>query len=400
MAVPILTTKLHIPSLRSKRVRRQRLLARLDLGLHRRLTLVSAPAGFGKTTLLADWARGLQTTGPAPVKVAWLTLDGGDNDPARLCRLPCRRTSGAGRLGQAGGAAFDLAGVSSSRVLSSPIDQPGRSAASGLVLVLDDYHLITSQAIHDALSFCSIIWPRTCTWSSPPAPIRPCPCRVCRARGHLTELRQSDLRFTAEEAAAFLNNVMGLGLSAQGRGRPGSPHRGLDRRPADGGPLAARDTAPTALTRSEFVQAFTGSHRFVLDYLVEEVLEQQPPALQEFLLKTSILERLTGPLCDCGIGGLGIGDWKQSGPSAEYQYRTPKPAILEHLEAANLFIVPLDDERRWYRYHRLFSDLLRKRLQQDVSRPRAGAARRASAWHERAGTDGCGHRPRPGCTRL
>jgi LuxR family maltose regulon positive regulatory protein len=397
MVTPILTTKLHIPPLRRDLVPRQRLLERLGQGLHYKLTLVSAPAGFGKTTLLGAWTQSLEASGASLAKVAWVALDDGDNDPARFSAYlaaALRRTGES--IGQAGGDTFELAeSFLQESYLIKLINQVA-ALPYAFVLVLDDYHLITSQVIHDAVTFLvdhlsENLHLVLATRADPPLPL----ARL-RARGHLTELRQSDLRFTVEEATAFLNDVMGLDLSVKDvaalEARTEGWITGLQM-----AALSLQGQGPHPTSRSEFVQAFTGSHRFVLDYLVEEVLEQQPLALHKFLLKTSILERLTGPLCDAIL---------DEGPMTKDESRSPSvlPAlarelstdanvgpssssqeILEYLESANLFIVPLDDERRWYRYHRLFSDLLRKRLWQTFPDLVPVLHRRASAWHEGQG---------------
>ena len=395
MATPILTTKLHIPPLGRNLVPRPRLLERLDQGLHRKLTLVSAPAGFGKTTLLGEWLQSLEAGGRPPATVTWISLDEGDNDPARFSAylaagLSCTEVS----IGQAGGEVFDWAG---SFLQESHLVQWINQVAAlpqAFVLVLDDYHWITSQVIHDAVAFLVDHLPENlhlvlATRADPPLPLP-----RLRARGHLAELRRSDLRFTAEEAAAFLNDVMGLGLSANDvaalEARTEGWIAGLQMASLaiqarwSQAQLASKGHSPESITRTEFVQAFTGSHRYILDYLVEEVLEQQPPALQEFLLKTSILERLSGPLCDAVTGNQGTRE--PGAPPDPLTRRFPdSQSILEHLEAANLFIVPLDDERRWYRYHRLFSDLLRKRLWQTLPELVPALHRRASEWYEQQG---------------
>jgi LuxR family maltose regulon positive regulatory protein len=396
MLMPILTTKLHIPSLRCNLVPRQRLLERLDQGLHRKLTVVSAPAGFGKTTLLGEWIQSLGAGGSPSVKVAWISLDDGDNDPARFSAYlaaALQRTDES--IGQAGRDALELAGsfLQESHLITLINQVAGLPPA--FVLVLDDYHLITSQVIHDAVTFLvdhlsENLHLVLATRADPPLPLP-----RLRARGHLTELRQSDLHFTAEETAAFLNKVMGLDLSTEDvatlETRTEGWIAGLQMAALS---LQGQGQDPTHHARSEFIQAFTGSHRFVLDYLVEEVLDQQPPAIQEFLLKTSILERLTGSLCDAVLGTLETGnlvDWETSAVGQDQSANLPpyqstnSQSILEYLEAANLFIVPLDDERRWYRYHRLFSDLLRKRLWQRSSDLLPALHRRASAWHEQQG---------------
>lgn len=370
MAVTLVSTKLHTPPVRSELVSRPRLLALLDQGLHRKLTLVSAPAGFGKTTLLGEWTHRLAAGSQPRTRVAWISLDEGDNDPVRFAAYLAAALRPEDGPGPAGGDAPEPAGAwlqesHVGRLVNEVAAQP-----QDVVLVLDDYHLITTEAIHAAVAFLLEHLPPTlrlvlATRADPPLPLP-----RLRARDHLAELRQEDLRFTAQEAAAFLNQVVGLDLSAADvaalEARTEGWIAGLQM-----AALSLQGHSPQSAARSEFVRSLTGSHRFILDYLVEEVLEQQHPALQEFLLHTSILERLCGPLCDALLEAL---------PG-----RPPSQQVLERLESANLFIVPLDDERRWYRYHRLFADLLRKRLGQESSELLPALHRRASAWHEEQG---------------
>src|SRR5438270_4288101 len=363
MSTPILATKLYIPPLRAKVVSRPRLIERLNEGLHRKLTLISAPAGFGKTTLVSEWVEGIERPS------AWLSLDEGDNDPARfLTYLVAALQTIAATIGQ---------GVPG--VLQSPQPPPPEAMLTALlnditalsdqfVLVLDDYHVLEAKAVDHALTFLLEHLPPQmhlviATREDPPLPL----ARL-RARGHLTEVRAADLRFTPSEAAAFLNQVMGLDLSAE-------DIAALERRTE--GWIAGLQLAAISLQGHEdaadFIRSFTGSHHFVLDYLVEEVLGQQSESVQNFLLRTSILDRLCGPLCDAVL----------LTPSGSGQ------ATLESIEHANLFLVPLDNERRWYRYHHLFADLLRQRLhQRSASSPGDEVAEvtelhiRASVWYE------------------
>ncbi len=385
MATPLLSTKLYIPPLRRSLVRRTRLLERLNRGLHRKLTLVSAPAGFGKTTLLVEWIHELKRETSPPVRVAWVSLDSGDDDPARFVAYLSAAIRQAGEgLDQAGGDSLEAAGALALEPHLVTLINRVAARPHTLLLVLDDYHLITSQVIHDALAFlldhqAENMHLVLATRGDPPLPL----ARL-RARGELTELRQSDLRFTVEETTTFLNDVASLDLLPKDvaalEARTEGWIAGL--RMAS---LAAQGwRADGAGDLSGFVQAFTGSHRFVLDYLMEEVLDQQSPTIQEFLLKTSILEHLSGPLCDAVLdeGQSTVdepGTAPVQGPLSEGQ------AILEYLEEHNLFILPLDDERRWYRYHRLFSDLLRKRLRQTAPALMPALHRRASDWHEEQG---------------
>ena len=380
MTAPLLTTKIHIPPIRSELVSRPRLIQRLDKALKHKLTLVSAPAGFGKTTLLSEWLHARRPLA-SPLTAGWLSLDEADNDPARFLAYLVAALRAA--LEPAWRDALEDEQASQvppqEEVLTRLINQVA-TIPHELALVLDDYHLITAQGVHDALVFlldhlpenlCLVIASR----SDPPLPLP-----RLRARGQLLELRQADLRLTAGETAAFLNQVMGLGLSPEDvtalEARTEGWVAGLQM-----AALAMRGIRAGAQVRrqSEFVRAFTGSHRFILDYLLEEVLEQQPPDIQEFLLTTSILKRLTGPLCDA----VRLGEAKPEGTAVAAH--ADSRSILESLDAANLFIVPLDDERRWYRYHRLFSDLLRKRLRQTHPDLVPVLHRRASEWHEGQG---------------
>ena len=366
MTIPLLRTKFYIPPVRPELVSRPHLVERLNAGPRsgHKLTLISAPAGFGKTTLLSEWVAGCEQP------VAWLSLDEGDNDPARfwVYFVAALQTVQAG------------IGATSLTALQAPQPPPIESALTPLIneiaaipdpfaLVLDDYHLITAQAIHDALAFLLDHLPPQmhliiATRADPPLPI----ARL-RGRGQLTELRQTDLRFTPDEAAAFLNQVMGLGLSAE-------DVAALEAR-AEGW-IAGLQMAAVSMQGQEdvagFIRAFTGSDRYILDYLVEEVLQRQPESVQTFLLQTAILDRLTGPLCDA------VWDKSPTCPTAD-----GGQAMLERLEQANLFIVPLDNERRWYRYHRLFADLLRSRLQQVHPDLAPTLHRRASKWYEENG---------------
>ncbi|TMC86983.1 MAG: LuxR family transcriptional regulator, partial [Chloroflexi bacterium] len=371
MPTPILATKLYIPPLRPQVVIRPRLIERLNEGLHRKLTLIAASAGFGKTTLVSEWVEGIERPG---ARTAWLSLDEGDNDPARfLTYLVAALQTIAATIGE---------GVLGA--LQSPQPPPTVSILTALlndittikdpfVLVLDDYHVIDAKPIDHALTFLLEHLPPQmhlviATREDPQLPL----ARL-RARGQLTELRATDLRFTPSEAAGFLNQGMGLNLSAEDIARLSTRTEGW----IAGLQLAAISMQGQQDTTS-FITSFTGSHHFVLDYLVEEVLQQQPESIQTFLLRTSILDRLCGPLCDAVL----------LTPSGSGQ------ATLEYIEHANLFLVPLDDERRWYRYHHLFADLLRQRLQQrsasstgdevgDVTELHC----RASVWYEDHGLE-------------
>jgi LuxR family maltose regulon positive regulatory protein len=337
---------LSVPSARPSLVTRLRLSERLEEGSGCKLTLISAPAGFGKTTLLSMWLSVSSRSGRPAV---WLSLDPGDNDPARFWRY---FIAAAARLCPGAG---DTALV----LLQSPQAPPIEAILTTLlnelaelpadaVLVLDDYHLIKSQTIYEALAFL----------------IEHLPPQVARlrARGEMAELRASDLRFTMEETATFLEKTVGSRLSAEDVAELEERTEGwvAGLQPAA---LALRDRSDI----SSFIAAFTGSNRYVVDYLVEEVLARQPEALRTFLLQTSILDRMCGPLCDAVTS------------------RDGGQETLEYLEHANLFVIPLDEERRWYRYHHLFTDVLRQRLRETDDDLLPELHRRASVWFEQQG---------------
>jgi LuxR family transcriptional regulator, maltose regulon positive regulatory protein len=364
MYTPILATKLYLPIPQPKVVLRPRLIERLNEGLTAgrtpRVTLISAPAGFGKTTLVNEWAAGPGRS------VAWLSLDEGDNDLTRfLAYLVAALQTVAPNIG-----------AEVLRVLHAlqPPPLPIESILTALlneitalpdhfVLVLDDYHVIESQAIDQALTFLLEHLPPQmhlviATREDPNLPLA-----RYRARGQLTELRAADLRFTPAEAAEFINQGMGLNLSAE-------DIAALETRTE--GWIAGLQLAALAMQgqkdTASFVKSFTGSHHYVMDYLVEEVLQQQSENVQTFLLRTSILDRMCGSLCDAVL----------LDPSVSGQ------ETLEYLECANLFIVPLDNERRWYRYHHLFADLLRQRLRRSSAPLMKDAERRVNELHIRA----------------
>ena len=392
MTGPLLQTKLYIPPVRPGLVSRPRLVERLDEGLDlgHRLTLISAPAGFGKTTLLSAWARGIGTRRTSPPRIAWLSLDEGDNDPARFWPyfVAALQTVANNVTDELSGGLRSPQATSLEESLAELINQVNTISGS-FVLVLDDYHLITAQPIHDAITFLLDHLPDNmhlaiATRADPPLPV----ARL-RGRGQLTELRLPDLRFTSKETAEFLNRVMGLRLTADDVAALGSRTEGW----IAGLQMAAvalRAALSTQGDAASFVQDFTGDNRFILDYLIEEVLQHQPDSIQAFLLQTSILDQLCGSLCDAVVGE--IGDWR-----LQMDHRTgrrPQPPLsdlqsqdlLEHLEASNLFVVPLDDRRAWYRYHRLFADLLRNRLQRAHPGRVPVLHRRASKWYEQSGS--------------
>ncbi|UVI33733.1 LuxR C-terminal-related transcriptional regulator [Paenibacillus spongiae] len=370
MTIPILSTKIHIPLQRSKSVLRPRLTGRLNEGLHRRLTVVSAAAGFGKTTLVSGWAASCGRP------VAWLSMDEGDNDAARFMTYLC--------------AALQKAGANTNegliRVLQAPQPPPAESIITALaneisgapghfVLVLDDYHVITAEPVNNAIALLLERMPPQlhlviATREDPRLPLA-----KLRVRDQLTEVRTQDLRFTASESAEFLDRVMGLSLTSANIALLESRTEGW----IAGLQLAAL-TMQGHPDPANVLRSFTGSHRFVLDYLVEEVLQRQSADIQAFLLRTSILDRMCGPLCDA-VHPREAGEQLITNASGQ--------ETLADLERANLFIVPLDHERRWYRYHHLFAELLRQRLRQSIASSAGNEERfiselhiHASRWYE------------------
>jgi LuxR family transcriptional regulator, maltose regulon positive regulatory protein len=358
--MPILATKLYIPPPRAKIVLRPRLIEQLNAGLQRKLTLISAPAGFGKTTLVAEWIRDCGRP------IAWLSLDEGDNDPARFLTyfIAALQTIAAG-VGEGVLKMLQSPQPPSPEAILTTLVNDIAAIPSDFVLVLDDYHVIETKTVGETLTFLLEYLPPQmhlviATREDPNLPL----ARL-RVRDQLTELRVTDLRFTPSEAAGFLNQVMGLNLSTEAV-------MALENRTE--GWIAGLQLAAISLQGNQepatFIKSFTGSHRFVLDYLVEEVLNRQPENIQTFLLHTSILERLCASLCDA----ISRDDSGQT--------------TLDYLERANLFIVPLDNERQWYRYHHLFADLLRQRLQQSMDVSEINELHRsASVWYEDNGLE-------------
>ncbi len=360
MVAPILTAKLYIPPPPPKIVTRPRLIARLNEGLQFMpgVTLISAPAGFGKTTLISEWVAN------SGRPVAWFSLDQNDSDPIRfLSYLTSALQTISPELGS---------GIL--ELLHSPQSPPVESVltallnevatlSDGVILVLDDYHLVDAKPIDQALTFLiEHLPPRmhlAITTREDPA----LPIPRLRARRQLVELRVSDLRFTAFEAAEFLNQVMDLKLS---------PEQVVALETRTEGWVAGLQLAALSMKDNRdiagFIRVFAGDHRYIVDYLVEEVLERQPAPIRNFLLQTAILDRLTGPLCDAVTG--------QPGGNT----------LLEALQRGNFFIVPLDDRRQWYRYHHLFADVLRMHLMTEQPDLVSTLHRRASIWYEQNGS--------------
>ena len=360
---PLLETKFYVPRSRHGLVLRPRLSERLDRGAAAKLVLVSAPAGFGKTTLLTEWL----TAGPAAPAdqraAAWLSLDRGDNDPASFWTymIAALRTAASG----VGEGALALLQAPRSppieTVLTVLLNDLG-AVAGHLVLVLDDYHVIDAREVQDGMAFLLDHLPPglhvvIASRADPALPLA-----RWRARGELAEIRAAELRFTPDEAAAYLNEMMGLQLTAR-------DVAALEGRTE--GWIAALQLAALSMQGRDdvagFIAGFAGDDRYVVDYLAEEVLQRQSDRVQAFLLQTSILGRLSGPLCDA-VTGQGGGK-----------------AMLEALDRGNLFLVPLDDRRRWYRYHHLFADVLQARLLDEQPGQVPDLHRRASAWYEQNG---------------
>jgi LuxR family transcriptional regulator, maltose regulon positive regulatory protein len=357
-----LASKLHMPRLRPRLVHRDHLIERLQLGMETRLTLISAPAGFGKTTLLCQW---LAESGR---DAAWLSLEPEDNEPMRFLSsvIAALRTLEP-HLGSSALALLHTTPPAPPPPPETVLDQLAaeilEDARRDMILVLDDYHVITAESLQRAMTALVEHTPPKlhlviATRVDPALPL----ARL-RARGQLCEVRVAQLQFLPEETSAFLEAVMGLDLPAEAIDALQSRTEGW---------IAGLQLAALSLQeRSDpqlFLADFTGSHRHIVNYLVEEVLACQPEGVQSFLLRTSILDRLSGPLCDAVSG------------------RTRSDALLEQLEHANLFLVPLDERRQWYRYHHLFAEVLRARLQREVgTEGLASLYTRASAWYEQNG---------------
>jgi LuxR family maltose regulon positive regulatory protein len=360
----LLATKFYIPPTLKNLVSRHRLLERLDEGIRqgKKLTLISAPAGYGKTTLLAEWIRKSQFT------TAWLSLDEGDNDPVRFLSYlisalrKIKPDIGETTLVNLLSSQTQIYSSALAPVVNELLEIPER-----ILIVFDDYHTIHNQAVHDALILLLDHAPPhvhivIASRADPLLPIA-----LLRGRGQVVELRQNDLRFTQEEAAEFLSMNPYIGLSKGDMLALTNRTEGW----AAGLQMAAASLEDQSDV-SAFIQDFTGSNRYILDYLIEEVLESQPKSIQEFLLYTSILEELCGSLCEVIIDQL-------------IDLPASCQSILGELERKNLFIIPLDDRREWYRYHRLFSDLLKQRLSLLHPHLKPVLHRRASTWYEQEG---------------
>lgn len=359
MSTPQLSTKLHIPSLRAGHVPRQRLVGILNRGIQARLVLISAPAGYGKSTLVCEWLQ------QSRLPVGWLSLDANDNDFKRLVAYLVAALQAA--LPGFGHLVLSLlespqpvSGQAILTALVNELDQRGEQVA----LILDDYHYITDLSIHEAIAFLienlpPLVHLFVLTRSDPPIHL----ARL-RAQNQLVEIRADDLRFTTRETTAFLNHTMGLSLTPDMMDALGRRTEGW----ITGLQLAAISLQGIDMgQRGDFITAFTGSHHYTVDYLVEEVLNRQSDMLRDFLLHTSILKRMNGTLCDALTG------------------RLDGQVTLERLEQGGLFIVPLDAQRQWYRYHNLLADVLHNRLQQSHPELLPELHKRAAQWYQENG---------------
>ena len=355
MTGSLLGTKLYVPQLRRGSVGRPRLMRRMEAGSDARLTLVSAPAGFGKTTVVAGW---LQEATAADRSVAWLSLDATDNEPASFWSYVAtaleRAVPGIGM-----GALAALAASAPTKSVLTTLLNDVVAAPGEVWLVLDDYHLVDSQAINEGVAFLLEHLPGQAhvvisTRADPDLPLA-----RWRVRGELVEVRATDLRFTSDEATAYLTAATGLDLAA-------ADIAALEERTE--GWIAALQLAVLSLQgrpdASGFIARFAGDDRYIVDYLIEEVLRHQTDAVRRFLLQSAVLDRLTGPLCDAVTGG------------------NDGSEMLIALERANLFVVALDDRREWYRYHHLFADVLRSRMLSEQPDQVALLHLRASEWYE------------------
>jgi LuxR family maltose regulon positive regulatory protein len=356
--VPLLVTKLHVPPTRAKLVSRPRLVERLREGMNCKLTVVSAPAGFGKTTLLSEWA----TQSKSPV--AWVSLDEGDNDPARFWAyfLAAMRTIQAGIEESARHLLDSPHPPCTETVLTVLINQTA-TVPDDFALILDDYHVINAQPIHSTINFLIDHSPPQMHLVIASRATPPLPVARLRARNQLVELHGKHLQFNCDESASFLNDIMGLNLSTEDVAALNTCTEGW----ASGLQLVGLCMQRQENDEGEFIKTFTGDHRYLLDYLSQEVLDRQPESTQAFLLQTCILDQLCDSLCDA-ITGQGNGQ-----------------EMLKRLEKKNLFILPLDIERHWYRYHHLFSDFLRRHLAQLHPDQTLALHRRASEWYTQNG---------------
>jgi LuxR family transcriptional regulator, maltose regulon positive regulatory protein len=364
MPSPILATKLYIPPPRSHIVPRLCLLELLNEGLSsgRKLTLISAPAGYGKTTLISSWLKERQ------IPSAWLSLDGGDNDPIRFLQYLIAALSplSSGIEAEAPGMLQGNQPSQFENIINLLVNEL-TSFPEPFILVLDDLHVIQSEFVLKIIAYLLEHLPPQMHLALLSRTDPLLPLSRLRARNQLTDIRAEQLRFTYDEIAAFLNDVMGLALSADDLSAMETRTEGW---------VATLQLAALSMQSSKdihgFVSAFTGSHHYVMDYLVEEVLGLQPKKVGDFLMQTSILDQMCGSLCESVV-------------DADPQEPVNGQAMLEALERMNLFVIPLDAERRWYRYHHLFAEMLKKRLEQHFPDSLPRMHQRASQWFEQNG---------------
>ena len=365
MSTALLSSKLYFPPHRPDLVQRPRLFEHLEVGLLRKVTLVSAPAGFGKTTLVSEWVRHCGRP------VAWLSLDKNDNDlPRFLTYLIAALQQINGDIGVDIQAALGESQSPQFEILLTKLVNEIEGIPEPSILILDDYHLIDSKAVHDALNFLIEYLPPSMHLVISGRADPPLPISRLRVQDELNEIRTPELRFTEAEVAAFLNDLMGFDLSTEDISILEARTEGW---------VASLQLAALAMQgalsmqgrkdRQEFIRAFSGSHRYIIDYLMDEVMARQPEEVRGFLRRTSILERFCAPLCDAVVGKDGIGG----------------KGIIEHLDRSNLFLIQLDDYREWYRYHHLFADFLRQQLSEVEQERIPGLHRRASGWYENEG---------------
>jgi ATP/maltotriose-dependent transcriptional regulator MalT len=360
MPTPILAAKFHIPDLHADLVSRPRLIRKLSEGLTGPLTLVSAPAGFGKTTLITEWHC---SSAGRDFPLAWLSLEAEDNDPIRFMVgfISALQTLQPGLLTEV----EPLLQSSQAKVIAATLIPCLNRIPHSFALVLEDYHAITANTVHDAVAYFISHLPSQMHLILSSRVDPPLPLSRLRVRGDLTEIRSDDLRFTHEETIAYLNQNIGQTLSPDDVDALETRTEGW----IAGLKLAALSMQSDPETDlASFVSRFTGSHHYIADYLVEEVLNGQPEQVRNFLLKTSELNCLCGQLCDAVLGRV--------------NEHANGQAMLEQLDQENLFIVRLDDDREWFRYHHLFGELLRHRLHQVHPGLAAELHRREVEWYE------------------
>ena len=361
----LLSTKFYIPPVRPELIIRHHLLQQLNDGLHGRLTLISAPAGFGKTTLVGEWVAHLRSDDSNKGRrIAWLSLDENDNELTRFLTYFIRSlkqdNAVEAELGESVLTMLRSPQPPSTEIILTALINELDNITDDVIFILDDYHMIETPAIDEALTFLLDHLPPSIhlVITSRVDPSLPLP--RLRARGQIVEFRAADLRFTLNEASEFFQHISGLRLSP-------SEVAALENRTE--GWIAGLQLAALSMQGRndvhEFINSFTGDHRYIVDYLVDEVLQRQPKEIRMFLLQTSILDSLNGSLCDHVTG------------------RDDSNSLLKNLERANLFLVPLDNNRQWYRYHHLFSDVLRVHLSDDFSQQIPTLHRLASDWYEK-----------------